>query len=301
MTKIPVTVIIPVKNEEFNLCHCLKLLSEFDQVMIIDSNSTDGTLEVAKAFEAETYQFIWNGKFPKKRNWVLRNLNIRNDWVLFLDADEYITEEFKKELQQKISNPRINGYWVTYQNYFMNKRLKRGYPLQKLPLFRYGEGEYERIDEDYWSTLDMEVHEHPIVNGKTGRIEAPVIHKDYKNLEQYINRHNAYSTWEAYRFLSLQDKGSSGLNVRQKLKYGLLRIGLLPIIFFFGSYFLKLGFLDGKEGFYFHLYKAHYFLQIQTKLAELQGGKKLITKEGLKSLPGGHINSGRVKNPIRSV
>lgn len=273
MTKIPVTVLIPVKNEEKNLPHCLKLLSNFDQVMIIDSGSTDGTIDIALENNAEVYQFKWNGKFPKKRNWALRNLPIKNIWVLFLDADEYITNEFIKELQQKIKDPRINGYWIRFNKYFMNKKLRYGDIFEKLALFRKGTAEYEEILEDSWSHLDMEVHEHPIIVGKTGKINARVEHLDYKGLEAYISRHNAYSTWEAKRFLNLKRNGFDKLNSRQTLKYKLMNLGILPGTFFIGSYFLKLGFLDGIEGFYFARYKAHYFLEIQTKIKEF---KKMI-------------------------
>ncbi|WP_010229653.1 glycosyltransferase family 2 protein [Gillisia marina] len=183
MKKIPVTVIVPVKNEEANLPHCLRLLRNFDQVMVIDSNSTDATTAIAEKFGVEIHQFKWNGNFPKKRNWALRNLVINNEWVFFLDADEYITKEFEDELKEKIKDPNMNGFWINFRNYFMNKQLKYGDPFKKLALFRIGKGEYEQILEDSWSHLDMEVHEHPIIDGNVGSINMPVIHNDFKNLE----------------------------------------------------------------------------------------------------------------------
>jgi glycosyltransferase involved in cell wall biosynthesis len=280
MRTIPITIIIPVKNEETNLPNCLRLLTDFDQVMVVDSNSTDGTREIAKKFGAEIHQFQWNGHFPKKRNWALRNLEIKNEWVLFLDADEYVTEAFKLELQQKIKDPDICGFRIGFLNFFMGKQLKYGDPFRKLSLFRVGKGEYEKIDEDHWSQLDMEIHEHPIIDGKIGTIKAPIIHNDYKNLEKYITRHNEYSTWEAKRFLDLNRKGFHNLTSRQMFKYNLIRYGLLPVVYYIGSYIFKLGFLDGKEGFYFHLYKTHYFLQIQNKIKELNSGKEYVLSKG---------------------
>jgi hypothetical protein len=219
--------------------------------------------------KTEYQNFIWDGTFPKKRNWALRNLQIKNAWVLFLDADEYVTESFKAELNEKIEDEGVNGYWITYRNYFMGKELKFGDPMKKLALFRIGYGEYEKIDEDLWSHLDMEVHEHPVIEGQTGRIKEPVIHNDYKDLEHYINKHNAYSTWEAKRFLQLKESGFQELNNRQKIKYMLMGAGLLPIVYFLGSYIGRLGFLDGKTGYYLARYKANYFFQIQTKIKEL--------------------------------
>lgn len=270
MEKIPITVIIPVKNEEQNLPHCLQLLSGFDQILVIDSGSTDRTVAIAKSNGAEVHQFEWNGHFPKKRNWVMRNLSFRNDWIFFLDADEYINQSFIEEVQQKIKNPEIIGYWIRFNKYFMGKELKYGDIFEKLALFRVGAGEYEQIKEDFWSHLDMEVHEHPIIEGKCGKIKTKVDHQDYKGLEAYIDRHNAYSTWEARRFLSLDQDGFESLNSRQAMKYRLMRWGILPIAFFLGSYILKMGFMDGSAGFYFANYKFQYFLQIQTKIKELK-------------------------------
>jgi len=270
MDKIPVTVIVPVKNEETKLPLCLEQLRRFSQVMVVDSSSTDNTPAIAKSFQAEYHNFEWNGKFPKKRNWALRNISIKNDWVLFLDADEILTPEFQNELAEKIKNPQINGYWITYLNHFMGKRLRFGDQMKKLPLFRKGTAEFEKIEEDSWSNLDMEIHEHPIVEGLTGTIKSPVIHNDYKGLEHYISKHNAYSGWEAKRYIQLQKSGFSGLTWRQKLKYQLISTGLLPFVYFMGSYVFKLGFLDGMPGYYLARYKANYFFQIQTKIRELK-------------------------------
>jgi hypothetical protein len=101
-------------------------------------------------------------------------------------------------------------------------------------------------------------------------INAKVVHKDFKNLDHYIDKHNAYSTWEAQRYLQLRRSKDNDLSLNQKIKYGLLNTGLLPAVYFIGAYFLKLGFLDGKEGFYLARFKAHYFFQIQTKVESLK-------------------------------
>ena len=268
MSGIPVTVIIPVKDEERNLEKCLGLLSDFCQIIVVDSQSTDDTVQIARSFGAEVQQFHWNGKFPKKRNWALRNLTIKNEWVFFLDADEYVTNAFLSEMQKKIKNSSINGYWVTYQVHFMDKKLNYGDKLKKLSLFRHDKGEYEKIEEDSWSHLDMEVHEQAVVEGETGQIQAPVDHRDYKGLEKYIDRHNQYSSWQARRFVNLSKDEFKSLSWRKWLKYCLMQVGVLPVVFFIGCYFLKLGFLDGREGFYYAVYKSYYFFQVQTKIKE---------------------------------
>jgi len=270
--KIPVSVLIPAKNEEINLPKCLERLKRFDQIMLLDSQSSDNTILIAESFGAEVHQFHWDGKFPKKRNWALRNLNIKNDWVLFLDADEYVDEAFVNEVAQKVQSIEYVGFWITYTNVFMGKVLKYGYPLKKLPLFKLGAGEYEKIDEDSWSHLDMEVHEHPILDGKIGEIKTPVLHNDYKGMEHYIAKHNAYSSWEAHRFFN-NGLAYGDMTLPQKIKYTLLKIGLLPLGFFIGSYVFMGGFLDGYQGYIVARYKANYFFQIQTKLKELKSKK----------------------------
>lgn len=270
MNKIPVTVIVSVKNEELNLPSCLEKLIRFAQIVVVDSGSTDATMDIATAMGAEVIQFQWDGKFPKKRNWALQNGNLRYEWILFLDADEFVTEAFVNEVAIKIQDPKYNGYTIQFENYFMGKKLRYGYGFYKSALFKKAKGAYEKIEEDLWSHLDMEVHEHPIIEGKVGVINAKVVHKDFKNLEHYIAKHNAYSTWEAQRYLQLQQSKNTDLSLNQKIKYGLLNTGLLPAVYFMGAYFLKLGFLDGKEGFYLARFKSHYFFQIQAKVESLK-------------------------------
>ncbi len=230
--KIPITVIVSVKNEELNLPTCLGKLNRFEQIIVVDSGSKDDTLVIAASLGIEILQFAWNGKFPKKRNWALQNANIRNEWVLFLDADEFVTDAFVNEVAIKTQDPNYNGYTIQFENYFMGKKLRYGYGFNKSALFKKSKGAYEKIEEDLWSHLDMEVHEHPIIEGKVGLLKSKVIHKDFKTLEHYIEKHNSYSTWEAKRYLQLKQSENKLLSINQKIKYGLLNTGFLPLIFF---------------------------------------------------------------------
>jgi glycosyltransferase involved in cell wall biosynthesis len=269
MDKIPITVVVSVKNEELNLQKCLEKLNDFSQVLVVDSMSTDKTPEIVRSFKYELIDFQWNGKFPKKRNWTLRNIALHNDWVLFIDADEFLTEKFITTISKLIQNTSHSGFVLNYNNFFMGKQLKHGDKMRKLAFFRKSQGEYERIEEDGWSTLDMEIHEHPILLGSVGEITTPIIHNDYKGLNHYIARHNSYSTWEANRYMNIQKDKSKELNSRQKVKYFLISTGFLPFVYFIYSYFVKLGILDGKQGLYFAKYKSNYFFQIQTKIKEI--------------------------------
>lgn len=270
---LDLTIAIPVKNEEKNLERCLRAIGSdlAKEIVLIDSGSADQTIQIAKNFGVKIIDFQWNGKFPKKRNWYLRNHTPQTKWVMFLDADEFLTDTFKNELRQKLSiDNDIFGYWLHYSIYFLGTKLKGGYPLDKAALFRVGFAEYEKIDEDNWSGLDMEIHEHPIIKGKMGTIKAKIDHLDYKGISHYINKHNEYSSWEAERFLKIsRDKGiTSTWTWKQKVKYGLINSPFVGIVYFIGSFFLMGGFVDGSRGFAFAIMKASYFTEVYCKIRE---------------------------------
>lgn len=270
---LPITVVIPVKNEEKNLAGCLECLSGFAEIIVVDSESTDATGDIARKSGASVVSFRWNGQFPKKRNWFLRNFTVKTPWVLFIDADEYVSEVFKQELARVLPDTHHAGFWLSYQNHFLGKPLKHGDEFLKLALFRPEAGEYQFIDDKAWSSLDMEVHEHPVLNGSIGLIKSQIRHEDFKGLRAYIDRHNHYSSWEAQRYNSLLsgDKQEwSAFTQRQKIKYYLMDTWFLGPLFFLQGYLFKLGFLDGKEGFIYWLSKMIYFLQIKMKIEELR-------------------------------
>jgi len=270
---LSVSVVIPVKNEQANIAHCLERLRDFSEVVVVDSDSTDNTRQIALDHGAKVINFTWNGHFPKKRNWCLQNHKFANPWVLFVDADEYVTDQFVDELRRTLPNTKYVGFQITYRNYFLDRFLRHGESFRKLALFRIGSGLYERIEEDNWSSLDMEVHEHPILNGPIGRLRQPITHQDFKGMEAYLNRHNEYSSWEASRYMALR-RGSPNnwkkLTRRQRLKYRLMNSYFLGPLYFFAGYIGKLGLLDGRAGFIFAILKMYYFIQIKCKINALR-------------------------------
>jgi glycosyltransferase involved in cell wall biosynthesis len=278
---LPVTVVIPVKNEERNLPRCLAALRDFRHVIIVDSGSADQTREIASRAGAQLIDFSWDGKFPKKRNWVLMNHQFSTPWVLFIDADEHVTGGFVEELRRVLPDSKVDGFWLNYTNYFLDRELKYGIPQRKLALFRVGAGLYERIDESRWSHLDMEVHEHPILLGDLGEIRARIEHRDFRGLEHFITRHNAYSSWEAHRFLQLRSQASArvGLTSRQITKYRHLSKWWYAPAYFLFSYFLRLGFRDGRPGLVYNLFKMFYFVEVREKIIEA-GATERATPRG---------------------
>ena len=273
--RLPVTVAIPVKNEERNLARCLDRLKRFAKIVVIDSGSTDRTREIAQEHGCEFVLFGWDGQFPKKRNWFLQNHPPATPWVFFLDADEYLTDEFIDELARALAMTTHAGFRVMYSNYFLGKKLKYGVPQIKLPIFRVGSGFYERIDEDGWSGLDMEVHEHPVLEGAIGQLNTLVDHRDFKGLDAYIARHKEYASWEARRYLKLRDtpEAMAHFTAIQRRKYDSLTSWWLAPSYFLYSWVWKRGILDGWAGFVFAKMKASYFSQIRRKIREFAAGK----------------------------
>lgn len=243
--RLDLTIAIPVKNEEKSLPDCIRAIGDdlAKEIVILDSGSTDATKQIAANAGVRVVDFAWNGRFPKKRNWFLHNHLPTTKWVLFLDADEYLTPAFKDELREALRNSEKTGFWLNYSIYFMGRKLKGGYPLKKLALFQVGAGEYEKIDEEQWSHLDMEVHEHPVLEGEIGQIKSKIDHLDDRGISHYVAKHNEYSSWEAARYVKLTNSNPDmkNYNWKQRLKYKLSGSILIAPVFFFGCYFLMGG------------------------------------------------------------
>ena len=267
---LPLSVCIPVRNEAANLPACLQALAgAVDEVVVVDSGSTDGTLEIAREMGATVLDFQWNGSFPKKRNWALRKHPFKHSWILFLDADERVTPGFLNELRETLPTTSHAGFWIFFDNWFMGHPLRHGDVFCKIALFRIEAGEYERFPEDAWSHLDMEVHEYPILKGSVGNIKARLEHREDRGLDHYIKKHEAYAEWEMNRYRWLQTASAeewAKFTPRQQFKYRHLNDWWLGLFFFVVTYFLKRGFLDGKVGWTFARLKARYFSDIRRKI-----------------------------------
>lgn len=282
-SKIPVSVLIPAKNEEFNLPACLESLQRADEVFVVDSQSTDRSREISEDLGASVIQFKFNGSWPKKKNWSLENLPFRNEWVLIVDCDERITPELWAEIEQKIQNPEYDGYYLNRRVYFLGKWIRYGgkYPDWNLRLFKHKLGRYENLNtEDVPNTGDNEVHEHVVLNGKVGYLENDMLHIDFRDIYHWLARHNRYSNWEARVYYNLLtgkgDDGTIGANLwgdtvqrKRFLKKIWVKLPFKPFLRFILFYFIRLGFLDGKPGYIYARLLSQYEYQIEVKLYEL--------------------------------
>ncbi|HEY9829256.1 MAG TPA: glycosyltransferase family 2 protein [Stenomitos sp.] len=283
-SKIPVSVLIPAKNEEANLPACLESLSRADEVFVVDSQSSDRSVEIAEQYGATVVQFHFDGRWPKKKNWSLENLPFRHEWVLIVDCDERIPPELWEEIEAAIQNPDYDGYYLNRKVFFLGTWIRHGgrYPDWNLRLFKHQKGRYENLKtEEIRNTGDNEVHEHVILDGSSGYLNNDMLHIDFRDIYHWLERHNRYSNWEARVYLNLlnsQDESGTigasllGNAVQRKrfLKKLWVRLPFKPTLRFILFYIIQLGFLDGKAGYIYGRLLSQYEYQIGVKVYELQ-------------------------------
>jgi glycosyltransferase involved in cell wall biosynthesis len=283
-SKIPVSVLIPAKNEQANLPACLASVAVADEVFVVDSQSTDRSEEIIKSYGANLVQFHFNGRWPKKKNWSLENLPFRNEWVLIVDCDERITPELWDEIAQAIQNDEHDGYYLNRRVFFLGKWIRHGgkYPDWNLRLFKHAKGRYENLNtEDIPNTGDNEVHEHVILPGKVGYLKNDMLHEDFRDLFHWLERHNRYSNWEARVYFNIltgkDDSGTIGANLfgdavqrKRFFKKVWVRLPFKPFLRFILFYIIQRGFLDGKAGYTYARLLSQYEYQIGVKLYELR-------------------------------
>jgi glycosyltransferase involved in cell wall biosynthesis len=254
--KISVTLI--TLNEEANLARTLESVQPLVQdgqgeIIVVDSGSTDRTLEIAHSFGAKIFREPWKG-FAAQKNSAMGKA--AGEWVLQLDADESLEAELAEEINRALGQ-RVDlvGYWIPRKNFFLGRWIKHGgfYPDPKLRLVRRGAGKFE------------EYGAHPTikVSGPTGRLKHALIHDAYPTLRGYIDHMNSYSSSGAEVAVA---KGHKAFN--------LLNIVVRPKLTFFYNYIVRLGFLDGREGFLLHLYHAVYVSWKYAKAWELSSNRR---------------------------
>jgi glycosyltransferase involved in cell wall biosynthesis len=280
---IPVSVILAARNEARNLPRCLQALRDFGEVYVVDSQSTDETVEIARSNGAKVVQFHYRGGWPKKRQWAMDTLPITHDWILLLDADEIVDAKLAEEVRSAIQNPAVNGYFIVLQTWFMGRALRHGdVGLWKLALFRRGKARFEcRLKDQDTSMADMEVHEHVVSEGPTARLRNPIVHHNLESLSRYIQKHDEYSNWEAQ--VLLQRGGDAELppslwgtqaQRRRWLKRKLFAVPGSPVLLFLYRYFLRLGCLDGVPGLIYCGFQAVQMFHTKAKIYELKNKKQ---------------------------
>ncbi|MEM7306325.1 MAG: glycosyltransferase family 2 protein [Planctomycetota bacterium] len=281
-----VTVLIPVKNEELHLRQCLAAVVGWaDRVVVVDSFSSDGTLEVAASFAGrgvEVVQHEYAGPADQK-NWALDHLGLDTDWVLFLDADEVVSPELAREIAAATGsddNP-VAGYFLNRRIIWCGRWIRHGgwFPNWNLRLFRRDRARYEM----------RRVHEHMVVDGPTDKLDGCLIHEDLRDLTHAIAKHNRYSNDEALEYAEVLEGKSDGyarlfsrdpLARRRWIKTKLwARLPGKGALYFVWCYAVRLGFLDGQIGLRYHLMHAIYKHFDEMKLWELRREREVRRRD----------------------
>lgn len=269
-----VTAIILTFNESLHLRRCIaSLRGVAKRICVVDSFSTDNTCDIARELGADFYQNPWRGH-ANQFNWALDNCNITTQWVLRIDADEYIETELADSITRFLSNPsNYNSAVLKRKIVFMGKPIKHGffYPGNILRLWRFGEGRMEqRLMDEH---VRMESTRSVVLDGD-------LTDENLNDLSWWTRKHDGYAELESYE-LALGSNHSDGTgqlatNARAKrfIKnniYYRIPPGFRAIAYFFYRYFLGLGFLDGKAGFYFHFLQAFWYrIYVDAKFYELE-------------------------------
>jgi len=281
--KLPITALIATRNEEANIRSCLSSLNCASQMIVVDSKSEDRTVAIAKEMGAEVVPFVFRGGYPKKRQWALDTRKAAFPWILLVDADERVPEALWVEIENAIkSADSFDAFFVTKGFHFLGRRFRfGGFSHSAVILFRAGKARFEKIVEMPGDPQDMEVHERVIVEGRISALKTPLIHEDFKGLPAYIDRHNKYSSWEAFIRHEYQRTGRYGQETvaarlfgnaqerRRFLKMIAVRMPFEPWLWFLYHYVLRAGFLEGRPGLIASRLRAAYIQEVLAKMYEL--------------------------------
>jgi glycosyltransferase involved in cell wall biosynthesis len=267
---LPITCVILTKNEEIAIRDCLRSVDFCEQIIVVDSNSTDMTCQIVTEFGSEVINFTWNGSYPKKKQWALQHPQIRNDWVLLLDADERVSVELKNEIGSLFKSGLIarGAFDVEIAYLFTSKLLRHGHKVRKRILLNRRLCAFPVLNDlSVKNMWEVEGHYQPIVSGSSGFLRGKLLHSDPDPLYDYFARHNRYSDWEVHLRINTDDRK---IVRRAKSTQGRIFDFMpgKPFVFFFYSYFFKLGLLDGKAGFNYAVSLAYYYWQVSLKVNE---------------------------------
>jgi len=276
--------IILTYNEELHIERCIRSLQDVaDEIFVVDSFSTDRTLELAKSMGVTVCQNPWKNH-ATQFNWGLENCKIQSDWILRMDADEYLSEELKNEIITELPAfpEEVTGLIMNYRHYFLGRWIKHGtrYPIPLLRIWRNGKGNIE----NKWMDERVVLYE-----GTTHKLKSDFIHDDLNDISFFINKHNGYASREAIDMLMKEfslrnlkeekNKNKQHFNLYLKNKfYSNSFLFVRSFIYFIYRYFFRFGFLDGKQGLIYHFLQGFWYrFLVDAKIYEL---KKRMNNDG---------------------
>ena len=261
MSDKPISVMIPTLNEAEHIAEAVANALKVGDVFVLDSGSSDGTIELAREAGATVVEHAWEG-YARQKNWGLNNLPFRGDWVFILDADERIKPDLRRELLEVARKDEpFDGWYVNRLNLLLGRPIRHGglYPSWNLRFFRLGKAHYE----------DRSVHEHMICPGPTGYLKGEMLHIRRETISDYIDKHIRYADLESDEWVKLKLGVSTGadtrtlfrdiLRTRQWLRRNVWpKCPFRPTLRFVYMYFVRFGVLDGYAGFHLAMLMASY-------------------------------------------
>ena len=278
-TMADVAVIMLTHNEEKHIARCLNSLLPFtDKIFIVDSFSTDRTVEIARSMGAVVVQNPWVN-YATQFNYGIEHAPFQTTWLMRMDADEYVLPELADEINQKLKGlpAEVGGVYVKRRVFFMNRWMRHGgfYPIWLLRLWRRGDGFCEHV----W--LDEHIK---LTKGETIQFASDLVDHNLNNLTWWTTKHNNYTIHEMIVLLNYRYQFDQGDAVKPRLfgsqeqrirylkeKYAALPLFTRPILYFVYRYFVRLGFLDGRAGFVWSFLQALWYrFLVDAKLLEVK-------------------------------
>lgn len=280
------TAIILTKNEEANIQKCINSLRAIvKRIVVVDSYSTDGTVELAKSMGAEVYQHTFENH-SAQFNWAIENVNLDTTWMIKIDADEELTPELADEIEEKLDKlpSSVNGVILRRRMYFMGRWIRHGgmYPGLRMRILRVGFGMSEPKSMD----------EHLIItSGETVMFDNDFSDKNNKPLECWVNKHNWYSNKEVFdqqMIASGSDEDLRGFSRQARIRRFIRNHGYYKLpkfvrahMYFIYRYWIRLGFLDGTEGRIYAFLQAYWYRYlVDAKIYECEKAGKLMMEQG---------------------
>lgn len=270
-----VSILLLTLNEENNLPACMASMGQFDDVVVLDSFSSDGTVKLAEEGGARVIQRRFDN-WAAHQNWALEHITFKYPWVFYIDADERMTPELADEVRAIAEDPKRSevAFYCGRRNMFMGRWIKHAMPPGSIMrFFKPPSVRFERL-----------VNPTPVINGPHGYLQGQLLHYNFsKGLTEWIDKHNKYSLMEAMQGLKERAAGSSDADsvfsgdpaVRRKaLKALSFRMPLRPLLKFVYLYVVNRGFLDGRAGLTYCVLQSIYEYMIVIKMQEIQRREK---------------------------
>jgi len=237
------SIVVLTHNDEEHIVDCLELLKFADELIVVDDESTDRTVELAKGFTNKVFSRPLNGNFSNQRNFALNNTH--GQWVLFIDSDEFVSEKLKNEIIAQINSKGVSGFYLRRIDFMWGRKILHG-EVGEVRLLRLA-----RRDSGKWHG---KVHEEWKIEGNTSVLVHPLIHSPHQSVKEFISEVDSYSSIRANELFE------------ESVSSNFVSIIFYPLIKFLQNYFWRKGYKDGVAGFLYAMIMSFHSFLVRSKL-----------------------------------